>query len=110
MWGVEGLLVSPAAAVLEAFQEAVVPLVPLVWEWAAEVALADQGTAHPPLFAVPVPDRPASHSHRHGSLNPSTTTIPRALMGPTDQQVCGHPAISPSHLTLVQRVPQMENC
>ncbi len=115
MWVVAALEVHPAVAavVLEACPEAAAPTVPPTWEGeVAVVALEDQGAA-PPLYAALAPDPPASLSHPHASPSLSTTTTPRALRDPTDQQVCGHPAtlspLSLSPLTPTQTPPQMES-
>lgn len=110
---VAGRAVHPAvaAAVLVACQEAAALTVPPTWEGEVAVAaLEDQGAA--PLLCVALaPDPLASPSHPHASPSPSTITIPRAPRGPTDQQVCGHPAtLSPSPLTPIQTAPQMESC
>lgn len=112
MWAVGDLEVPPAVAavVLEAFQEAAAPTVPRTWEGEVAAALEDQGAA-PPLSVAPAPDPLAFPNHPHASPNLSTTTTPRAPRGPTDQQVCGHPAThSPSPLTLTLTAPQMESC
>lgn len=116
MWVAVGLVVHPAAAAVvpEACQEAAAPTVPPTWEGeVAAVALEDRGAA-PPLSVALAPDPPESPSHPHASPSPSTITIPQAPRGPTDQQVCGHPAtlrpLSPSPLTRIQTPPQMESC
>jgi len=102
------------AAAQEASQEAAAPTVPPAWEEEGEVAveaLEDQGATPP--YAALAPDPPESHSHPHASPSLFTTTTPRALRGPTDQQVCGHPAahspLSPSHLISIQTAQQMES-
>lgn len=88
MWVAVGRAVHPAvaAAALEACQGVAALIMPPPWEGeVAAVVLEDQGAALP-LCAALAPDPLASPSHPHASPSLSTTTTPRALMGPTDQQ------------------------
>ena len=116
MWVVADQADPPAvaAAAQEASQEAAAPTVLPAWEEEEEAAaLEDRGATPPPCVAL-APDPLASHSLLHASPSLSTTTIPRVPKGPTDQQVCGHPAtrspLSPSPQTPIQRTRQMESC
>lgn len=116
MWVAVGQEVHPAvaAAVVEACLEAAAPIPPPTWE-EEEVAavLEDQGAARPPSAALAL-DPPASPSPPRGSPSPYTTTTPRALKGPTDQQVRGHLAtprpLSPFPLTPIQTPPWTGSC
>lgn len=112
MWAVGGRALHPAqaAVVLEVYQGAVAPTALPTWEGEVAAAPEDQGAA-PPLCAALAPGPHAFPSHPHASPSPSTTITPRAPRGPTDQQVCGHPAtLSPSPLTLTQAALQTESC
>lgn len=111
MVGGRAVHLAVAAVVPEACQEAAAPTVPPTWEGEVVAAALEDQEAAPPLCVVLAPGPLASLSHPHASPNPSTTTTPRALRGPTDQQVCGHPAtLSPPPLTPTQTPPQMESC